>query len=322
LKLKAGIQRELVPEKLKQIAEYLKGENGLIPNSIILNISDKFELISFDDNKITIPEDPSIIITAIDGQHRLMGYKKYLEKADPSEIFEVPVTIFYNLELDFQAYIFSIINSKQTKINKSLLYDLLVLKSKDIDDFKLCHEIATWLQTNDKSVLKGNLKMLGKGNGWLSQAAFIDYLLPLINKPSKRNGLPIFSSLIQKKQYYSIAYFINNYFERLIKTYQNEFYSKDYIFRTSFTFGMFMKLMPYVYVYAFDVTKLNVDNDKVEDVFKRIKAKKIDFFKGGQFSGVGSIGKQNQLLNLIIQHLSEDGIDFNLEFIKFKEANK
>lgn len=319
LKLNAGIQRELIPDKLNQIANYLKEENGIIPNSIILNISDKLELVQFEEGKITIPDDPSIVITAIDGQHRLMGYKRYLEKNFSNEIFDIPVTIFYNLELDFQAYIFSIINSKQTKINKSLLYDLLALTKKDVDDFKLCHEIATWLQTNEKSILRGNFKMLGKGEGWLSQAAFIDYLMPLVHNSKKRKTPPIFYPYAEKKKYYSIGYFINDYFGGLINTYKNEFYSDNYIFKTSFIFGLFMKLMPYVFIYSLVGNTLEYDKGRITDVFKIIKDSNVDFTKGGENSGVGSIGKQNQLLNTLVKIVENSNIKFEKEFEKFKK---
>ena len=319
LKLNAGIQRELIPNKLSQIAEYLKEENGIFPNSIILNISDRLELVSFENNQISIPEDKSILITAIDGQHRLMGYRKYLEKYNENEIFEVPITIFYNLELDFQAYIFSIINSKQTKINKSLLYDLLALTKKDVDDFKLSHEIATWLQTNEKSVLKGDFKMLGKGDGWLSQAAFIDYLMPLIHNSKRRKVPPIFLPFSERKEYFKIAFFINDYFKSLIKTYEKEFYSDRYIFRTSFTFGLFMKLMPYVFIYSLKNDTLDYEVFKIEEIFYKIKSSGIDFEKGGKNSGVGSIGKQNQLLNEVVRAIESKDINFEEEFLKFKK---
>jgi DGQHR domain-containing protein len=319
LKLNAGIQRELIPDKLNQIADYLKEDNGIIPNSIILNISDKLELVQFDNENILIPDDPSIVITAIDGQHRLMGFKKYLEKNFSDEVFEIPVTIFYNLELDFQAYVFSIINSKQTKINKSLLYDLLALTKKDVDDFKLCHEIATWLQTNDKSILKNNFKMLGKGDGWLSQAAFIDYLMPLVHNSKKRKTPPIFYPFVKNKQYYSIAFFINDYFDCLINTYKEEFYSSNYIFRTSFTFGLFMKFMPYVFVYSLKENSFEYDKQRIKDIFKILKDNKTDFAKGGENSGVGSIGKQNQLLNSLVSILIANNINIEIEFAKFKK---
>lgn len=318
LKLNAGIQRELIPDKLSQIAEYLKKENGIFPNSIIINISDKLDLVTFNENEILIPLDPSIIITAIDGQHRLMGFKKYLEKYGSNEIFEIPITIFYNLELDFQAYIFSIINSKQTKINKSLLYDLLALTKKDVDDFKLCHEIATWLQTNQKSILKGNFKMLGKGDGWLSQAAFIDYLMPLIHSTNRRKVPPIFQPYVNNKQYFNIAFFINDYFRALTNTYSGEFFSENYIFRTSFTFGLFMKLMPYVFIYSIRENSLEYETTRIENIFTIIKQNNIDFSKGGENSGIGSIGKQNQLLNQIVKVIEKGNIDFQVEFEKFK----
>ncbi len=319
LKLNAGIQRELIPNKLSQIADYLKGDKGLFPNSVIINISDRLELVEFNESIIEIPHDPSIVVTALDGQHRLQGYKKYLEKYNNKEVFQVPVTIFYNTELDFQAYIFSIINSKQTKINKSLLYDLLALTKSDVDEFKLSHELAGWLHTNNDSILKGNFKMLGKGDGWLSQAAFIDYLMPLIHGSKRRKIPAVFEPYKESKKYYQIAYFINDYFKSLINCYNKEFYSDEYIFRTSFIFGLFMKFMPYVFVYSFDSNELIYSQEKIDEIFRLVKQINIDFKKGGANSGVGSIGRQNKLLNELIDSIKQHGIDFEKEMYKYKK---
>jgi len=295
-KIGKGLQRELVQKKVDEICKYLEQNNGLIPNSIILNISDPLEIVVFDNDKniIEIPDDESIILTALDGQHRLEGLKKFLHN-NPNIRYDLPVTIFYNTNLEFQTYLFSTINSTQTKINKSFLYDLLALTSKQVDAFKLCHEIAYWLNASDNSVLKGEFKLLGKGNGWLSQAAFIDYLLPnVFLREGKDNSNVIFKRLRKGKEYNKIANFINDYFKAIKYIYPIEFSSSDYIFRTSFVFGLFMKFMPYVFIYSLDGADYKYD--KIVEMISWIKQSNFDFKKGGINSGVGSYGRQNQLL--------------------------
>lgn len=62
-----------------------------------------------------------------------------------------------------KAYIFSTINSNQTKVDKSLIYDLFDL-SKTRSPFKTAHYIARNMNTETNSPFKNKLKMLGKKN--------------------------------------------------------------------------------------------------------------------------------------------------------------
>lgn len=321
-KIGQGLQRELMKDKVKEITQYLEDDFGLIPNSIILNISDPLGLVIITDNKITIPEDETVIITALDGQHRIEGIKNFLTK-NPDIKYEIPLTIFYNTELEFQAYLFSTINSKQTKINKSFLYDLLALTKNQVDEFKLSHEIAYWLNDSEESALKSNFKLLGKGTGWLSQAAFIDFLLPNIYLSDKKdNTNVIFKRYLKEKQYNKIAEFINDYFDAIInKVYKEEFYSSDYIFRTSFIFGVFMKIMPYAFIVSINLDSFEYDKNKLHECMKWIKDSNFDFNKGGINSGVGSYGRQNKIVNEIVD-IFKNKTDLNSLTEKFKQKNK
>lgn len=317
-KIGKGLQRELMKDKVQEISTYLSKEFGLIPNSIILNIEDPLSLVNFG-SQIEIPDDESILITALDGQHRIEGLKSFF--TDKNEKYEIPLTIFYNTELEFQAFLFSTINSKQTKINKSFLYDLLSLTKTQVDEFKLSHEIAYWLNSSNNSILKNNFKLLGKGEGWLSQAAFIDYLIPNIYLNEKKDtSNVIFKYYIKSKEYNKIAEFINDYFKAIIKVYENEFYSSDYIFKTSFIFGLFMRLMPYTFIYSFNILTKKYDNESLENIISWIKFDNIDFKKGGVNSGTGSSGKQKQLLNALIK-IIQDKVDINSQIEKFKVFN-
>lgn len=318
LKIGKGLQRELLKSKVDEIAKYVSEEMGLIPNSIILNISDPLNLVTFGDS-LDIPDDISILLTALDGQHRLEGIKKYL-LSHPDETYQIPLTIFYNAELEFQAYLFSIINSKQTKINKSFLYDLLSLTKKEIDEFKLSHEIAYWLNSSDKSILKSQFKLLGKGSGWLSQAAFIDYLMPNIFISKRDSSNVVFKHYMKNKEYNKIAIFINEYFKTLIEIYP-EFHSDNFIFRTSYIFGLFMKLMPYIYIYSLDLNSFVYDLSKVSEAIGWIKEANIDFHKGGVNSGVGSSGRQSRLLGDLITIL-QSKTNIKSKITNFQHLNR
>ncbi len=62
------------------------------------------------------------VASIIDGQHRLKG----LEEAKQGE-FELSVSIFVGADDATEAMIFSVVNLAQTKVNRSLVYDLFSL---------------------------------------------------------------------------------------------------------------------------------------------------------------------------------------------------
>ena len=59
----------------------------------------------------------------IDGQHRIAGLYKYEGEVG----FDINVTIFVGTDIADQAQIFSTVNLEQTKVNRSLAYDLFAL---------------------------------------------------------------------------------------------------------------------------------------------------------------------------------------------------
>jgi DGQHR domain-containing protein len=116
----------------------------------------------------------------IDGQHRLKG----LEDAGAGE-FEVALSIFIGIDEGTQASIFSIVNLAQTKVNKSLVYDLFSL-SKNRSPEKTCHEIAVALDSLPDSPFENRIKRLGTATAGrfeetLSQATIVKGILPYIS---------------------------------------------------------------------------------------------------------------------------------------------
>jgi DGQHR domain-containing protein len=61
----------------------------------------------------------------IDGQHRIAGLEEY-----NGPEFELNVTIFVDMDLEDQALLFATINLKQTRVSKSLAYDLFEFATK------------------------------------------------------------------------------------------------------------------------------------------------------------------------------------------------
>jgi len=131
-----GIQRRVDPSRVQEITKYVTTRDACFPTAVILSVPG--ECATFDNatNRLTlsahVDEDPkrSIafdkIATVLDGQHRLAALKEGKYKGD----FEINVSVFIDIDIADQAYVFSTVNLAQTKVKKSLVYDLFDLAKK------------------------------------------------------------------------------------------------------------------------------------------------------------------------------------------------
>jgi DGQHR domain-containing protein len=117
------------------------------------------------------------VASIIDGQHRLKGR----EEAHKDE-FEVPVSIFIGADDATEAMLFSIVNLAQTKVNRSLVYDLFsVAQSRSPE--KTCHEVVVALDRMEESPFQNRIKRLGVATDGrfgeaLSQVTAVKGILP------------------------------------------------------------------------------------------------------------------------------------------------
>lgn len=118
-------QRLVKGPRLKAIRNFINGDKGFFPNSIIINISSdrplQFDLAKNDGDsstKLGILHLPAKYKSAqiIDGQHRLLGYAG----TDYAATHTIPVVAFENLSADMQIKLFMQINQNQKKVDKSL----------------------------------------------------------------------------------------------------------------------------------------------------------------------------------------------------------
>lgn len=178
----SAIQRDESSSRINEISKYCSDPDATFPTPIIISVYDDAE-IKIQNNYFEIPKNSGKKIgEVIDGQHRLKG----ILKSDYADKFELPVVLIFNLTEEEKAYIFSIINSKQTKVSMSLIYDLFAL-SKHRSPQKTSHEIARALNKNTESPFYNRLKMLGKKEpnqelATLSQGTFVKHLIMLISK--------------------------------------------------------------------------------------------------------------------------------------------
>ena len=170
-----GIQRELSKPRLKDLRQYVNLDYATFPTSVILAIDRRcvdldpvkgcvglYELTvkqyaGSEDDEDDVPIDLEAAAFVIDGQHRLAGLEERVQGNGP---FEINVSIFVGADLADQAEIFSRVNLAQTKVNKSLAYDLLAY-ARVKSPFKVAHDVVVALNADKQGPFFEKIKRLG-----------------------------------------------------------------------------------------------------------------------------------------------------------------
>lgn len=184
-----GIQRPLNHSRVKEIHDYVKTLDACFPTGVIIavplacvEIDERLQEMTLSNVPNTEGDEPAIyyrnIARVLDGQHRLAG----LQGASD---FELNVSIFVDADIADQANIFSTVNLAQTKVNRSLAYDLFDL-AKARSPQKVCHNIVVTLDKEPNSPFHKKIKRLGvatvgRSNETLTQATVINGIMPYIS---------------------------------------------------------------------------------------------------------------------------------------------
>jgi DGQHR domain-containing protein len=187
-----GIQRPLDKSRVKEIREYVGTSDACFPTGVILSV--RAECAKYDEQGRSLElsnhidtEDPDRTILyrqiakVIDGQHRIEGLKE-----SEGLQFDINISIFVDIDVAQEGYIFSTVNLAQTKVNRSLAYDLYDL-AKAKSPQKFCHNAAVALDKGKDSALYHRIKRLGvategRFGETITQATFVDSLMRYISK--------------------------------------------------------------------------------------------------------------------------------------------
>ena len=193
-----GIQRPVNPKRAEDLERYVNDKDATFPTSIVIAVDADCAEYDVESNEIRLtgydgdPEKDPIPLTQVarvlDGQHRIAGLLAY----EQNKPFDVNVTVFVGLDLPDQANIFATVNLEQTKVNRSIAFDLLEL-AKARSPQKTCHNVAITLDKETESPFYHMIKRLGVatpgrgGTETLAQATFVDGLLSLITSNAKED---------------------------------------------------------------------------------------------------------------------------------------
>jgi DGQHR domain-containing protein len=198
-----GMQRPVSPKRIREIRDYLESPDASFPTAIILAVDEKcaeydhrrgtMTLTPYkaqDTDEEDIPFDQ--VAKILDGQHRLAGFLDDDENwsfdfddRSHNRSFDLNVSIFVGADISEQATIFATVNLAQTKVNRSLVYDLQEL-ARSRSPFRTCHNIAVALDETVGSPFYKRIKRLGvktpgRSAETLTQAAFVESLVRFIS---------------------------------------------------------------------------------------------------------------------------------------------
>lgn len=187
-----GIQREVSPKRVREIGEYVNTVDACFPTAVILAVEGRCALYDDAERTLTLRTAPDNgmpnsrvnkleIARVLDGQHRIEGLQYLRARGE----FEMNVSIFIDMDIESQAYLFSVVNLAQTKVNKSLAYDLFDY-ARSRSPQKTAHNIAVALDRDSRSPFFRRIKRLGlatKGRftETLTQATVVEALMPYLS---------------------------------------------------------------------------------------------------------------------------------------------
>nr|WP_298120429.1 DGQHR domain-containing protein [uncultured Pseudoxanthomonas sp.] len=185
-----GIQRQVNPKRVREIGQYVNTVDACFPTAVILAVDGRCATFDEATRTLTLRNvledgqrviDRTQIARVLDGQHRIEGLFHLAQNHPP---FEINVSIFIEMDIESQAYIFSVVNLAQTKVSKSLVYDLFEY-SRARSPQKTAHSLAVALDQASASPFHKRIKRLGVATSGrftetLTQATFVEALLPYI----------------------------------------------------------------------------------------------------------------------------------------------
>ncbi|WP_312312798.1 DNA sulfur modification protein DndB [Empedobacter brevis] len=221
--------------------------------------------------------------------------------------FTICATLLVDFDIYEQAKVFADVNFNQKPVNKSLYYDIYgSFPNEDHNDIYIVHNWCKHLNEDDDSVLKNKIKMLGNGDGFISQAFMCDELLPLVRKGGIWADIMNDYLNDRKDETEDILIFLKEYFKGVSKAFENlwptnKAANKNTILLKTTGIGALIKLIPDFYK----------EYGTRKDISENIRIRLKNLTKGSKYyfskdEGNFAIGAGKSLQKELFKELRED----------------
>ena len=288
-----GYQRSFSTSRIRQIKNYINQEQGIIPNSILVNLDQgKY---TYSEEFLFLNETGSLGLI-IDGQHRVKGSYE----ANPD--FQLMIVATLGLTIKQQAELFVKINQTQKGVPASLYLDLMNLLEGDIDDFdqegvsaeRRATEIAIRLNEADESPLYQLIRRTGDSGFGISLSQFVSQIKPYVEPETGKLADYGF------EEQYKI---FTIYFRATKAVFLEQWENPDSYMLKTVAFGGIMKAFYEIFTLVLQKYQVfNTDNTiQIIQLIKDFKFDRNNLPSGGGFKAQEKVGETlvSQLKNAI-----------------------
>src|SRR6202795_2483151 len=263
-------QRPVIRRKIDELAAYYRecrdaGTLPAIPGAVIITSEKRFTFTPVtghhDLGLLQIPEEHGVL-RVLDGQHRLLALHALRQAGDSLRI-EVPAVLFDSLDARQIVELFVTINAKHTRLNPSHIISLAGRKLYPDPNQALAHDVIRSLNEDDTSPLHGEIKMLGTGQGRVSQAPLAEEFVDLLETVEKVGG----SARIQELRAGAKRFFLN-YVKAISTTFPNAWAGRKYSIKTGAALRAFIRVTPDVMAKAREVRRDPFDLNAIREAIK------------------------------------------------------
>ena len=195
----SGYQRPLTSSRLRKISHYVREEEGMLPTSIVLCLRQphRARFASADGASGTLTIDPGVPMWVVDGQHRLYGLQRALEKDKAKWLadYQLPVVIMDGIDAYEEMRTFHVINTRHKGVPTDVV-DRHLLSMRKAEGLALIERegeknylrgratmLADFFNDEESSPWRGMIRMPGdslKPEHTLKQHSFVTSLEPVL----------------------------------------------------------------------------------------------------------------------------------------------